>query len=1145
LSSAMGVLQHPRVFISYAWKDGAQLAQRFQRDLVAKGIDAWLDRRRLEPGSTWSIEIERAIDACQAMLVLMTSGSYASEICRGEQIRAGREGKRMIPILAQAGADRPVYLEAKQYLDFTSASFYDQHFDELLAVIEGGGGVALDEKYRATRVTYVTAPPSVVNEIERPEALRALRDALFAEHDRQPLALTALAGMGGIGKTVLAHALTRDKVVQDAFPDGVIWITMGREQASDLLPRFREVCKALGDDLQRYDTLPAAINQYKTALAQKAALIVVDDIWRKTDLEPFFADSQRSRLLFTTRDASIARFIGAREHWAELLPLDQARELLAAWAGLDDKLRLPKLNAFIDALIKECGNLPLALSVVGAMLRGATHEEWEDALRLLRRADLTAIADRLPPGQDSFFRAVQVSFAALAPEMQTRYKALAVLLEGTAAPLPILQTLWGVGDAEARRIIRHFVDRSLAQREAETGSIHLHDLQLDYVRAQWADREALQLIHSAERLSSHVIGRDPRQFASQVVGRLLPYVQAVPAVPGLQQFAQSLIAWAPHPWLRPLEAALHPPGTGLVRTLEGHNDGVAAVAVTPDGALAISASDDKTLRVWDLKTGNTLRTLKGHSAGVNAVAVTLDSGCAISASDDRTLKIWDLKTWKEVRTLQGHRWGVNAVAVTPDGGQAISASSDYTLKVWDLKTGNALGALEGHSAGVNAVAVTPDGGQAISASSDHTLKVWDLSKGNVLRTMKGHNNVVTAVAVTPDGGQAVSASNDNTLKVWNLKTGHAVRTLEGHSDAVRAVVLTMEGREAISASWDRTLRVWELATGKGVRTLEGHSGVITGVVVTPDGGQAISAAEDKTLKVWDLKTKKVVRTPEGHSGAINGVAVTPDGGQAVSASSDHTLKVWDLKTGNALRTLEGHRGGVRAVTVAPEGRRAVSASDDGTLRVWDLKTGQALRILRGHKGVVTAVAVTPGGRLAISTSSDQSLRMWDLNTGRVVWTLERQSDWVMAVAVMPEGGQAVSAHWDNTLKVWDLKTRRAVRTLEGHGGGVMAVAVTPDGGHAISASLDRTLRVWDLKTGTAVQTLEGHSGGVTAVAVTEGGQAISASDDQTLRVWDLETGALVTTFTCDAPALCCAFAGPRTIGAGDAGGRVYFLSLEL
>jgi len=101
--------------------------------------------------------------------------------------------------------------------------------------IRGDSTATLPDAYRKTRVTYLTAPPRVANYLERTEALRALRDALFAEDHRQPIALTALAGMGGIGKTVLAKALTEDGVVQRAFPDGIVWITAGKERKCDFI----------------------------------------------------------------------------------------------------------------------------------------------------------------------------------------------------------------------------------------------------------------------------------------------------------------------------------------------------------------------------------------------------------------------------------------------------------------------------------------------------------------------------------------------------------------------------------------------------------------------------------------------------------------------------------------------------------------------------------------------------------------------------------------------------------------------------------------------------------------------------------------------------------------------------------------------
>src|SRR5208337_3963342 len=112
---------------------------------------------------------------------------------------------------------------ARQYRDFTREGDHDLSLGELIADIRGDASATLPETYRKTRVTYLTSPPRVNNYLERSEVLRALRNTLFAEDHRQPIALTALAGMGGIGKTVLAKALTDDKVVQRAFPDGIVW----------------------------------------------------------------------------------------------------------------------------------------------------------------------------------------------------------------------------------------------------------------------------------------------------------------------------------------------------------------------------------------------------------------------------------------------------------------------------------------------------------------------------------------------------------------------------------------------------------------------------------------------------------------------------------------------------------------------------------------------------------------------------------------------------------------------------------------------------------------------------------------------------------------------------------------------------------
>ena len=178
----------------------------------------------------------------------------------------------MRPSFARAAWHRnsPIHLEAKQYRDFSQASSYTKEFEQLLADIRHRNGVELKPEFRET---YVTAPSLPANYVERPEALESLRDAIITEGTGRNIALTALEGMGGIGKSVLAQALCHDAVVQQAFPDGIIWTTAGKESAYDLLTRMREVGKALKDDLTRYDNELGCKNQYRTTMRKKAALI--------------------------------------------------------------------------------------------------------------------------------------------------------------------------------------------------------------------------------------------------------------------------------------------------------------------------------------------------------------------------------------------------------------------------------------------------------------------------------------------------------------------------------------------------------------------------------------------------------------------------------------------------------------------------------------------------------------------------------------------------------------------------------------------------------------------------------------------------------------------------------------------------------
>jgi serine/threonine protein kinase/Tol biopolymer transport system component len=290
-------------------------------------------------------------------------------------------------------------------------------------------------------------------------------------------------------------------------------------------------------------------------------------------------------------------------------------------------------------------------------------------------------------------------------------------------------------------------------------------------------------------------------------------------------------------------------------TLKGHTSYVWSVAFSPDGKRLASASNDRTVKVWDAVTGQEILSLTGHTGGVSSVAFSLDGKHLASASNDRTVKVWDAATGQEVRTLTGHTGEVYSVAFSPDGKRLASTSEDKTVKVWDAATGQEVRTLAGHTLYVSSVAFSPDSKRLASASGDKTVKVWDAATGQEVRTLAGHTSFVLSVAFSPDGKRLASASNDRTVKVWDATTGQEAFSLRGHTGEVYSVVFSPDGKRLASAGGgDLTVKVWDATTSQEARTLTGHTGEVYSVVFSPDGKHLALAFGYQSVNVWDSAT---------------------------------------------------------------------------------------------------------------------------------------------------------------------------------------------------------------------------------------------------------------------------------------------------
>jgi hypothetical protein len=300
-----------------------------------------------------------------------------------------------------------------------------------------------------------------------------------------------------------------------------------------------------------------------------------------------------------------------------------------------------------------------------------------------------------------------------------------------------------------------------------------------------------------------------------------------------------------------LPAGFRVPGLyAFARRLDGHRGNVTGVAFAPDGRRLLTSGGDRTLRVWDVTTGQQRRRLGAHDSWVRGVTLAPGGRRVLSWGDDNTLRLWDVAAGRESLRLKGHAEWVRCGAFLPDGRRVVSGSDDGTARLWDADTGREVRRFEGHKGYVLGLAVSPDGRGLLTAGADERVRLWDVETGKEIRRFEGHEGNVNAVAFAPDGLRALSAGVDGTVRVWDLESGKEVRRLLGHRGTVWCVALAPDGKVAVSGGADRTARLWEVATGGELRRLRGHTAPVLSAAFAADGRQLATGSADKTVRLW-------------------------------------------------------------------------------------------------------------------------------------------------------------------------------------------------------------------------------------------------------------------------------------------------------
>jgi hypothetical protein len=475
-----------KVFISYARADALEFADWLADELEEAGIDVWLDRSDISAGQAWASSIQEAISACTHLIAVMSPSSIESRICPLEVSLAFTLEKTIIPVMLKE-VTPPFLLINLHYLPFTDRSEYEGSLNQLISLLaEASSRARVDlpsqpNEEGATPATInlgvvegrlVNVPALPPNFKPRPDQLDLLRERMTNVLSGKPMTVTSLGGMGGIGKSVLAAAVCRDPLVRLAHPDGIYWISIGRDPL--LTAVQAQLCHELGDsEPQVFQSTDEGIARLKQLLHGKRILIVLDDVWTREHVMPFMVDSPGTHLLLTTRNKIIASELGAAQTSIYVLSPHEATQLLAEVAGYSSEL-FPEVAA-------EMGYLPLALRLAGATLR-----ETEPAEFLRRLKELSSVKVDHSAAQ-SLALSFDVSLQELSERERILYNSLGIFPEGAQLPLAVIVRLWiqlepSLSPADCLDLLSDIEALELIQRRRDEGTFELHELLVAYNR---------------------------------------------------------------------------------------------------------------------------------------------------------------------------------------------------------------------------------------------------------------------------------------------------------------------------------------------------------------------------------------------------------------------------------------------------------------------------------------------------------------------------------------------------------------------------------------------------------------------------------------------------------------------------------------
>jgi WD40 repeat protein len=512
--------------------------------------------------------------------------------------------------------------------------------------------------------------------------------------------------------------------------------------------------------------------------------------------------------------------------------------------------------------------------------------------------------------------------------------------------------------------------------------------------------------------------------------------------------------------------------------LIGHDDAVFQSEFSPDGNCVVTASADRTARLWSAADGEPLAIMSEHTAAVSRARFSPTGPYVVTASRDGTARLWRIsdgcKTAQPIAVLRGHTDRLYDVKFSNSGLQVITVSRDGTAMIWnlaerlaaeDLQTKGSFPeiinispsiVLSGHTSWVYSGVFSKDDSIVATASRDGTARIWSATEPKTVQRIAAHSSPITRVIYDRQGRRMLTGAHDGTVKLWDINSLTVLNSFEGHQSSITAADFDLNGQHIVTGDNDGRVILWNTEHSESPTILMDSSDAITSVHFSPDGKAILTTSKDKTARLFDSANGKQLGIFQGHTSWINGGAFSADERSILTWSLDGTARLWNRVSGVPIQEIKlcdhpgEYAGSIELAAFHPIRKEIVAACIDGRLAIWSGVT--SVRYFGEHKKAIRSFSFSPDGTKLVTASDDKSAKVWDALNWSLIGTLTGHETELTFASFSANGASILTGAYDRSARLWDARTLSPEAIFSGENGTVVAAAIDRRNQRAVTVS---------------------------------------------------------------------------------------------